>query len=78
MSNQKTVQIVVGVLGLVAILVVLGGIVLALDDKQLPESLIAIGSLSVGAVAGILSKTGDTDVRVVNDPAEPVPVEGGI
>lgn len=76
MNTQSTVRLVIGVLGLLALAVVLGGIVLALDDKALPGELIAIGSAAAGAVGGILSRTGDTDVRVVNEADEPVPVEG--
>ena len=73
MNTPTTVRLVIGVLGLVAVLVVIGGIVLTLDDKALPESLIAIGSLAVGAVAGILSKTND-DVHIANTAIDPVPV----
>lgn len=70
---------VIGVLGLLALAVVVGGIVLALDDKSLPGELIAIGSAAAGAVGGILSKTGDTSepqaVEVVNVAGDPVPVD---
>lgn len=75
MNSQSTVRLVIGVLGLLALSVVVGGFALAMTDRSIPESLIAIGSAAAGAVAGILSRTGDTDVRVVNDEADPVPVE---
>lgn len=78
-NTQGTVRMVIGVLGLLALAVVVGGIILALDDKSLPGELIAIGSAAAGAVGGILSKTGDTSepqaVEVVNIDAEPVPVD---
>lgn len=75
MKNQTTTTLVIGVLGLVAVIAMIGGIVLTLDDKTLPESIIAMGSLAVGAIAGILAKSGDTDdVRITNTPADPVPV----
>lgn len=78
-NSQGTVRLVIAVLGLLALSVVIGGIVLALDDKGLPGELIAIGSAAAGAVGGILSKTGDTSepqaVEVVNVSADPVPVD---
>lgn len=74
MNTQSTVRLVIGVLGAVAIINVIGGILLTLNDKAMPDAQIAIASLAVGAVAGILSRTGDTDVRVVNEPNDPVPV----
>ena len=79
MNSQSTVRLVIAVLGLLALAVVVGGIVLALDDKTLPGELIAIGSAAAGAVGGILSKTGDAAepqaVEIVNVPADPVPVD---
>jgi hypothetical protein len=76
MNNQSTVRLVIAVLGLLALAVVVGGILLALDDKALPGELIAIGSAAAGAVGGILSRTGDSEVRVVNADDDPVPVDG--
>jgi hypothetical protein len=79
MNSQSTVRLVIAVLGLLALSVVIGGIILALDDKTLPGELIAIGSAAAGAVGGILSKTGDTSepqaVEVVNPLGDPVPVD---
>jgi drug/metabolite transporter (DMT)-like permease len=76
MNDQSTVRIVIAVLGSLALAVVVGGIVLALNDKSLPGELIAIGSAAAGAVGGILSKTstGPQEVQVVNRDADPVPV----
>lgn len=78
-DSQGTVRMVIAVLGLLALSVVVGGIILALSDKALPGELIAIGSAAAGAVGGILSKTGDTAepqaVEIVNVPADPVPVD---
>lgn len=78
-GTQGTVRMVIGVLGLLALSVVVGGIVLAMSDKSLPGELIAIGSAAAGAVGGILSKTGDPQepqqVQVVNADADPVPVD---
>lgn len=78
-NSQGTVRLVIAVLGLLALAVVVGGIVLAISDRSLPGELIAIGAAAAGSVAGILSKTGDTDqpqaVNVVNVEGDPVPVD---
>jgi hypothetical protein len=79
-ADQKTVRLVISVLGLLAVGVVVGAIVLAYQSKTIPDALISLGSVAVGAVAGILSKTsGSSDepqaVEVVNRDADPVPVD---
>jgi hypothetical protein len=76
MNDQSTVRIVILVLAALALSVVIGGIVLALNDKSLPGELIAIGSAAAGAVGGILSKTssGPQEVQVMNARDEAVPV----
>jgi hypothetical protein len=48
-------RIVVSVLGIAVILSALGAIILVFVDKQTPEVLIALGSASVGALAGLLA-----------------------
>lgn len=50
---DRTVALLI--LGVVACAVVIGGIFLQFDDKQLSDALIAIGSGAIGAVAGIVS-----------------------
>lgn len=77
MNDAPTVRIVIGVLGLLALLVVAGGIVLALNDKSLPGELIAIGSAAAGTVGGILAKseTGPQEVQVMNEVEDPIPVD---
>lgn len=42
-------------LGIVACLSIGGAIALAILGKQIPESLVALGSASVGALAGLLA-----------------------
>lgn len=78
-ADQKTVRLVISVLGMLALTVVIGAIVLSYQEKTIPDALIALGSVSVGAVAGILSKTSGSEtpqaVEVVNVAADPVPVE---
>ena len=49
--------VVVIALALLGVLTVLGGIVLAWGDKMLPESVIVLGSVAVGALAGMVAPT---------------------
>lgn len=57
MTDRVTVRLVVVGLAIIALSVVVGGIVLALDDRTIPEALVAIGSGAAGALGGILAKT---------------------
>ena len=57
-SSPKAVSIymiVVIALALLGVLTVLGGVVLAYVDKSLPESVIVLGSVAVGALAGMVA-----------------------
>lgn len=56
-TDRWTVRAVTVGLALLALLVVAGGIVLALDDKEIPEALVAIGSGAAGALAALLART---------------------
>lgn len=47
--------IVVVALAVLGVIAVLGGVVLAYVDKQLPESVIVLGSVAVGALAGMVA-----------------------
>lgn len=49
--------IVVVALAMLGVLTVLGGIVLAYTEKTLPESVIVLGSVAVGALAGMVAPT---------------------
>lgn len=80
MTDKTTVRLVIGTLALLAFAVVVGGIYLTAIDRSLPGELIAIGSAAAGAVAGILSKVGQSDPQEVTGPqGGPVAVvdEGG-
>lgn len=77
-NDQSTVRLVIAGLFLLAICTVVGGIVLAMTDRSIPEAIIAIGSAAAGAMGSLLSRTGSNepaDVRVVNQPRDAVPVE---
>ena len=67
MTDTLTIRLVVLVLGGVALLTVIGGILLALNDKQLPDALVAIGSGAVGAVAALLARTASSTAAPVAD-----------
>lgn len=77
MNSQSTVRLVI--IGLVSGLVlgVLGIIVLAAMERAVPDVLSNVTVGVLGALAAMLARTGDTDVRVVNDDADPVPVIPG-
>lgn len=75
MNDRITVRTVVFGLVAAVLLCIVGVVVLALHGTDIPEILKAIALTALGAVAGVLAKTG-TDVQpvaVVNKPADPVP-----
>lgn len=49
--------IVVVALSLLGVLTVVGGVVLAYVDRALPEAVIVLGSVAVGALAGMVAPT---------------------
>jgi hypothetical protein len=54
--NDKTVyRMVVGALGLLALLSAVGVIILVAIGKTAPDMLVALGSAAVGALAGLLA-----------------------
>lgn len=48
-------QIVVVSLAAIGLLVVVGGILLSFFDRAIPESVIVLGSVAVGALAGMVA-----------------------
>jgi len=50
-------KIVVIALAALGVLTVVGGVALAWVDKALPESVIVLGSVAVGALAGMVAPT---------------------
>jgi hypothetical protein len=78
MIDRWIIRMIVGVLGCVAIFIVLGGIWLADREKSLTDALIAYGAGAIGGLSTFLVSTrsgGDSAqaVTVPNTPAEPVP-----
>jgi hypothetical protein len=54
-SDAWVYRLVVGALGLAALLAVGGTVLLAFSGKAVPEALVAIASAAVGALAGLLA-----------------------
>jgi hypothetical protein len=57
-NNPRAISIyliVVVALAALGVLAVVGGVVLAYVDKSLPESVIVLGSVAVGALAGMVA-----------------------
>lgn len=78
-TDTFPVRAVIIVLGLAGLIVVCGEVFLASTGTTIPDSLDRLGIFALGAIAGILSSTrGAAPVEVVNDPANPVPVEGDV
>lgn len=77
MRDDKILLAVIVILGAVGLAVVIGGLFLANNDKSLPGELIAIGAGAVSAIAALLASPGSSDVRVVNQANDPVPVDQG-
>lgn len=75
MNSQSTVRLVIAGLAGTLVLCVAGIIALAVLERAVPDVLSNVTVGTLGALAAMLARTGDTDVRVVNDPDEPVPVE---
>ena len=48
-------QIVIIALAAIGLLVVVGGILLSFFDRTIPESVIVLGSVAVGALAGMVA-----------------------
>jgi hypothetical protein len=48
-------RMVVGALGLGVLIALLGAVLLAMNNKTIPDMLTAIGSAAVGALAGLLA-----------------------
>ncbi|MCY4156553.1 MAG: hypothetical protein OXF66_03840 [Gammaproteobacteria bacterium] len=57
-SDRRFYRIVVGFLGAVAILAALGTIILAARDLNVPDSLVALGSAAIGALASLVAGGG--------------------
>lgn len=58
-TDRWVYRLSVGGLSLVVLITVIGGIVLGLDGKEVPDMLTAVGSAAVGALAGLLIIPGD-------------------
>ena len=79
MTDHRTVRLVIGLVGAVAVLGACVVGVLAYQAKDIPEGLLALATTSLGALGSMLVSTrggGEpVPVQVQNTDAEPVPVE---
>lgn len=76
--DALTTRLVLLFAGLTVLAAMGGGIALAFYDRTLPDALIALGSGALGLLSGAaLDTRGRQDVRVVNTPGDPVPVDAG-
>lgn len=57
MSDRRFYRIVVAFLGTVAVLAALGTIILATQKLDVPDSLVALGSASIGALASLVASS---------------------
>jgi hypothetical protein len=81
-SDKFSVRAVVIVLAIVAIGSLAAMVGLTIVHQQVPDSIDRAFTLSLGALIGVLAQTRTggqpaQDVNVVNEPANPVPVEQG-
>lgn len=70
--------VVLGLLSIVLVVIV-AATLLILDESGVPDALWGMGTVALGALAGILARTSTNDdvqnVAVVNTALEPVPVD---
>lgn len=60
MSEIRNISLVIIFLGLTTLAIVVGAILLALDEKSIPDALIGLGGTSLGALGAMLSRTSPT------------------
>lgn len=72
MTDKRTIQLVVIVLGMVTLAGIFLAGVLAYQSKPIPDAVIALASTALGAVAGLLAKTSSEPA-----PPPPGPATGG-
>lgn len=79
MTTSKTVNLVIVLLGAIALLTVGGAIFLTFQEKTVPGELWTIAASATGAFGTLLARTSSGDeaqaVVVANPPELPVPVE---
>ena len=78
MTSQTTVQLVIVILGVIALVLVAGALFLVFQEKAVPGEVWTLAGGATGAFCTLLARTssdGPQDVAVVNTAADPVPVE---
>lgn len=54
-NDRVTIRIVAAVLGIVSVCIAIGGLLLAWADKDVPDPVVAMGSVALGALAALLA-----------------------
>lgn len=79
MTDKSTVNLVVVILGIIAVVLVAGAIFLSFQEKTVPGELWTLAGGAVGAFGTLLARTSTGDdtqpVQVVNSTNQPVPIE---
>ena len=55
-GDRKFYRILLYILGLIAVLSIIGVFALALKDKDAPDAIVALGSTALGALAGLIAR----------------------
>lgn len=78
-TDSFVVRCVVVFLGLTVLAGMAIGAVLAIDERAVPDFIVATTSAAIGALGALLSRTSTSDtstpVHITNVSADPVPVE---
>ncbi len=79
MTSHGTIQLVIGFLGVIALVLVAGAIFLTFQEKDVPDALWTLAGGGVGAFSSLLARTSSGDdpqpVVVEQGADNPVPVE---
>lgn len=65
MTDKLTTNLVVSFLGLTVISVIVGAVILAFSDHEIPSELWLLASGAVGALGGILARPNNADGTVI-------------
>jgi hypothetical protein len=73
--DTATTRLVALIVGAVVLITIIGAFALLLTDRPVDATVIGLGGTALGYLAGLLTPNGSQEVRVVNAPSEPVPVD---
>lgn len=72
MNDNGNIRLAIVVLGILALTCLVGGVVVVLSDRSLPDAFIAIGASAATAITLVISRPmgGTQDVRVIDEPLQ--------